>query len=182
MSVLSHVLKGEKWVTGRSGLRLWLTGMPLVLNMELIHLWNSILPEPGQPSAQLSKFIRFTACKQAMHATSLWYKTVHIPWLVDSYDTQKGKRWVNSNPPNQRGQKPTPTVFNLQASDWVHCEEETGAHTGKSMAKLQIFNFFYTFLKLSIFPSKNMPPKNFIKCIIQFFFKMTSLYTYYSFF
>ena len=33
-------------------------------------------------------------------------------------------------------QKPTPpTVFNLQASDWVHCEEETGAHTGKSMAK-----------------------------------------------
>ena len=26
-------------------------------------------------------------------------------------------------------QKPTPqTVFNLQASDWVHCEEETGAY------------------------------------------------------
>ena len=25
--------------------------------------------------------------------------------------------------------KPTPpTVFNLQASDWVHCEEETGAY------------------------------------------------------
>ena len=30
-------------------------------------------------------------------------------------------------------QKPTPpTVFNLQASDWVHCEEETGAHAGIS--------------------------------------------------
>ena len=26
-------------------------------------------------------------------------------------------------------QKPTPpTVFNVQASDWVHCEEETGAY------------------------------------------------------
>ena len=29
-----------------------------------------------------------------------------------------------------------PTVFDLQASDWVHCEEETGAHTGKYTAKL----------------------------------------------
>ena len=25
-------------------------------------------------------------------------RTVHIPWLVDSYDTHKGKRWLNSNP------------------------------------------------------------------------------------
>ena len=34
-------------------------------------------------------------------------------------------------------QKPTPcTVFNLQASDWVYYEEETGVHTGKYMAKL----------------------------------------------
>ena len=34
-------------------------------------------------------------------------------------------------------QKPTPpTFFNLQASDWVHCEEKTGEHKGKSMAKL----------------------------------------------
>ena len=31
-----------------------LSGMPLVLlRKELIHLWNSILPEPRQPSAQL---------------------------------------------------------------------------------------------------------------------------------
>ena len=46
-----------------------LSGMPLVLKRVLIRLWSSILPEPGQPSAQLSKLIRLTACK-AMHATS----------------------------------------------------------------------------------------------------------------
>ena len=80
-----------------------LSGMPLVLRIELIHLWNSILPEPGQRSAQLSKLIRLTACKEAMHATSRWYRTVYIPWLVASYDTHKGKRWLNSNTPNHRG-------------------------------------------------------------------------------
>ena len=36
------------------------------------------LPEPGQPSAQLSKLIRLTACKKAMHAISQWYRTVYI--------------------------------------------------------------------------------------------------------
>ena len=80
------------------------SGMPLVLEIEFIHLWNSILPEPGQPSAQLSKLIRFTACKKAMHAIGRWYKTVYIPWLVASYDTHKGKRWLNSNHPNHRGE------------------------------------------------------------------------------
>ena len=80
-----------------------LSGMPLVLKIELIRLWNSLLPEPGHPSAQLSKLIRHTACKKAMHAISWWYRTVYIPWLVASYDTHKGKRWLNSNPPNHRG-------------------------------------------------------------------------------
>ena len=81
-----------------------LSGMPLVLKIELIRRWSSILPEPGQPSTQLSKLIRITACKKAMHATSRWYRTVYIPWLVTSYDTHKGKRWLNSNPQNHRGQ------------------------------------------------------------------------------
>ena len=81
-----------------------LSGMPLVLKIELIRLWSSILPEPGQPSAQLSKLIRLTSCKNAMHATSRWYRTVYIPWLIASYDTHKGKRWLNSEPPNHRGQ------------------------------------------------------------------------------
>ena len=80
-----------------------LSWMPLVLKIELIRLWYSILPESEQPSAQLSKLIRLTAFKKAMHATSRWYRTVYIPWLVASYDTHKGKRLLNSNPPNHRG-------------------------------------------------------------------------------
>ena len=80
-----------------------LSGMPLVLKIELIRLWNCLLPEPGQPSAQLSKLIRLTAFKKAMHAISRWYRTVYIPWLVASYDTHKGKRWLNSNPPKPKG-------------------------------------------------------------------------------
>ena len=40
-----------------------LSGMPLVLfKKELFRVWNSILPEPGQPSAQLSKLTSLTAC------------------------------------------------------------------------------------------------------------------------
>ena len=79
-----------------------LSAIPLVLKIGLIRLWNSILPEPGQPSAQLSELIRLTACKKAMHAISRWYRTVYIPSLVVSYDTNKGKHWLNSNPPNHR--------------------------------------------------------------------------------
>ena len=62
-----------------------------------MRLWNSILPEPGQPSAQLSKLICLTACKKTKHTVIRWYRTVYIPWLVASYDTHKGKRWMNSN-------------------------------------------------------------------------------------
>ena len=36
-----------------------------------------------------------------------------LSWKVTFSGTQKPK---------------APTVFNLQASDWVHCEEETGAY------------------------------------------------------
>ena len=82
-----------------------LSGMPLALKIQHIRLLSSILPEPGQPSAQLSKLIRLTAGKKAMHATRRWYRTVYIPWLVASYDTHKGKRWLNSSPPNHGGQK-----------------------------------------------------------------------------
>ena len=40
------------------------------LEKELIRLWNSILPEPEQPSAQLPKLIRLTACKKIKHTVS----------------------------------------------------------------------------------------------------------------
>ena len=80
------------------------SGTLLVLyEKELIRLWNSILPGPGQPSDQLYKLICLTACKKTKHAVSRWYRTVYIPWIVASYDTHKGKRWLNSNPPSHRG-------------------------------------------------------------------------------
>ena len=69
------------------------SGIPLVLL--LIRLWNSILPEPGQPSAQLSKLICLTECRKTQHSMSRWHRTVHIPWLDDSYDTHKGNvGWI----------------------------------------------------------------------------------------
>ena len=91
-----------------------LSGMPLVLKIEFIHLWNSLLPDPGQPSAQLSKLIHLTACKKAMHAKSRWYRTVYIPCLVASYNMHKGKRWLNSNPPNHRGKNEIQTIMLLK--------------------------------------------------------------------
>ena len=80
-----------------------LSRMQLLLKVELIRLWNSILPEPGQHSAHLSKLICLTTCKKAMHAISRFYGTVYIPWLVDSYDTHKGKRYLNYNPHKPQG-------------------------------------------------------------------------------
>ena len=53
-------------------------------------------------------------------------------------------------------QKPTPpTVFNLQASDWVHCEEETGAY-------YQLSRFTYKLLK------KNLKVVYFVEKTTQF--------------
>ena len=112
-STLSHVLKGEEWVTGRSaydcGCNSWSPLRDAVgsFKKKLIRIWNSILPEPGQPSAQLSKLIRLTTCKKTKHTVSRWYRTVYIPWFVASYDTHKGKRWLNSKPP-----KPQFTILN----------------------------------------------------------------------
>ena len=57
-----------------------LSGMPLVLlRKELIRVWNSMLAETWQPSSQLSKLIRLTACKKTKHTVRRWYRTVYIP-------------------------------------------------------------------------------------------------------
>ena len=41
-------------------------------------------------------------------------------------------------------QKPTPpTVVNLQALDWVHCEEETGAYYQLSRFTYKLVSFFF---------------------------------------
>ena len=55
--------------------------------------------------------------------------------------------------------KPTPpTVFNIQASDWVHCDEETGAYFQLSRnthkfikKKLQMFKVIYFAQKIHAF-------------------------------
>ena len=65
---------------------------------ELIPLRNSILPEPGQPRAQLSKLMHLKAWKKTKHTISRWYRAVYIPCLVTYYDMLKTKRWLNSNP------------------------------------------------------------------------------------
>ena len=90
---------GKIWRTTVAVIHGLLSRMPLVLEIELIHLWNSILPEPGQPSAQLFKLIRLIACKKTKHKISRWYRTVYIPRFVTYYDTHKGNR---SDPPNHR--------------------------------------------------------------------------------
>ena len=46
---------------------------------ELIRLWNSILLELEQPSAQLSKLIRPTECRKTQYSMSRWHRIVHIP-------------------------------------------------------------------------------------------------------
>ena len=52
--------------------------------------------------------------------------------------------------------KPTPpTVFNIQALDWVHCEEETGAYYQLSRNTYKFVIFFLTnFEMLFILPKK----------------------------
>ena len=95
---------GKIWLATVAVTQDLLSGMPLVQKIELVGIWNSILPEPGQPSAQQSKLIRLTACNKAMHAISRWFMAVYIPWLVSSYNTHKGKHLLNSDPPNDRGQ------------------------------------------------------------------------------
>ena len=109
-STLSHVLNGEKWVTRRSGLRLRLL---LRISSQwcrwfwkynscsfgTVYFLNQDNPVPNCPNS----YACLTACKNTKHTVSRWYSTVYIPWLVASYDTHNGKRWLNSNPPIHRG-------------------------------------------------------------------------------
>ena len=66
--------------------------------------------------------------------------------------------------------KPTPpTVFNLQASDWVHCEEEAGSYYQLSRNTYK-FVKKCTFLKLFILPKIYSQLKKFHKVYYTFFF------------
>ena len=44
-----------------------------------------------------------------------------------------------------------PTVFNLQASNWVHCEEETGAYYQLQLFIYKLLIFFIFIFKVAYF-------------------------------
>ena len=52
--------------------------------------------------------------------------------------------------------KPPPTVFNQQTLDWVHCEEETGAHAGIFRQTSKLVHFFYTFFNVIFCKKKKL--------------------------
>ena len=65
-----------------------------------------------------------------------------------------------------------PTVFNLQASDWLHCEEKTGAHLSMSRFSSELVIFFILIFTVAYFGTKNMWfLKNSLKFIFDFFSK-----------
>ena len=75
-------------------------------------------------------------------------------------------------------QKPTPpTVFSLQASNWVHCEEKTGAYYQLSRFTFKLL-FFYKFLKLFILPKKHTFQKISKNVLFIFFQKEIIGHTY----
>ena len=76
-------------------------------------------------------------------------------------------------------QKPTPpTIFNLQASDWAHCEEETGVYYQLSQFTYKLVFFLNIFLKLFILQKKHALFKKFPKIYYSFFFQEIIGHTY----
>ena len=69
-------------------------------------------------------------------------------------------------------QKPTPpTVFNVQASGWVHCEEETGAYYRLSWFTYKLIIIFFNFKVVNFAEKISHFSRNSLKFIIQFFLK-----------
>ena len=68
--------------------------------------------------------------------------------------------------------KPTsPTVFNLQALIWVHCEEQTRACYQLSRYTYKLVIFVCKFLKLFILPKNTRISKKIHKIYFHFFFR-----------
>ena len=70
---------------------------------------------------------------------------IHFSTLQPLFRTVKFSGTHKSTPP---------TVFNLQASHRVHCEEETGAYYQLSRFTCKLVKKIYKFLKLFILPKK----------------------------
>ena len=102
------VLEGEEkieyakpgtWLRGVSYRKIGLTTTAvtnyLISGISLVHFFKRIhppfdqyiiLPDPEQPSAQLS--LRPITCSKTQSAMSRWYRTVHKSNLIVSYDKQ----------------------------------------------------------------------------------------------
>ena len=127
-STLSHVLKWEEWVTGRSGLRLWLLLMISSQGCRWFFKKNNRIKK------QYITWTRTTQCPTVQthtltecktnHTVSRWHRTVYIPWLVASYDTHKGKRWLNSEPPKPQATGGWP--YHLYALTPTTCKSAYG--------------------------------------------------------
>ena len=64
-----------------------------------------------------------------------------------------------------------PTVFNLQALDWIHCEQETGAYYQLYRHTYKLAKFFLQISKVSYFaPKKYADFKKFLKVYYSYFF------------
>ena len=77
--------------------------------------------------------------------------------------------------------KPTlPTVFNLQASDWVHCDEETGSYYQLSRNTYQFLKKMHIF-KVVYFAKKYWQIKKNHKIYYTFFFQKEIIVHAYEF-
>ena len=101
-STLSHVLEGRGWVAERSGLRLWLQ----LRSSSQGCRWFFKKKKNHPPMEQYITRTGTTQCPTVQTHMPWWMqedpafnepvaRTVHIPWLVDSYDTTRANvGWI----------------------------------------------------------------------------------------
>ena len=95
----------------------------------------------------ISKYITWTS-KQYPHNILCGYWIINVSVIHVSIHISRS--WKFTFPVTS---KPTPrTVFNLHASNWVHCEEKTSGHTGISQQTYKLVSFF----KVFYFAEKNI--------------------------
>ena len=79
-----------------------------------VYYLNQDNPEPNCPNSRL------TACKKAMHAISLWYRTIYILWLVTSYYTHRANvGWILISPKNRGDQRSIHIAFCRKLFHWL---------------------------------------------------------------
>ena len=82
-------------------------------------------PMPNCPNSYASLHARRTDIQIGYVG---WYRTVHVLLLVVSYDTHKGNRWTNFNPPNHRGKSNIQVTLltSIYRQSLLHSQATTG--------------------------------------------------------